>query len=107
MQHFKHCGVERCKLTYHDSGTAALRMAVATFEVCKVHHSQSHFLCRPTVRDGPVFLGASCMSLAKSSLRMATDFNLKALLPEASALYCHCTREKAICARLVLLCRDH
>ena len=28
VQHFRHCGVERRKLTYHDSGTAALRMAV-------------------------------------------------------------------------------
>jgi len=34
------------------------------------------------------------MSFGKSSLRMATDFNLKALLPEFSALYCNCTREK-------------
>ena len=36
-------------------------------------------------KDGPVSLGVPYMSFAKSSLRMATDFNLKALLPEVSA----------------------
>ena len=39
------------------------------------------------------------MSFAKSSLRMETDFNLKAQLPEFSALYCNCTREKKSCLR--------
>ena len=92
MQHFRHCGVERSKLTYHDSVTAALRMAVK-FELCIVHNEiQSHSLYGLDVvtqlsGNGPVFLGVPYMSFAKSSLRMATDFNLKALLPEVSALY--------------------
>ena len=42
--HCAHCGVERSKLTYHDSVTAALRMAVK-FELCTVHNEiQSHSL---------------------------------------------------------------
>ena len=91
MQHFRHCGVERSKLTYHDSVTAALRMAVE-LELCTVHNEiQSHSLYGLDVvtqlsGNGPVCLGVPYMSFA-SSLRMATDFNLKALLPEVSALY--------------------